>query len=76
MDNRLKRKNIRIEDIESDLESLVKAVEKFNIKSIAMPALGCGLGGLDWQDVQPLIEKAFIQMPATEIFLFNPYNNR
>ena len=29
------------------------------IKSIAIPALGCGLGGLRWQDVRPMLIKAF-----------------
>lgn len=28
------------------------------LESIAVPALGCGLGGLDWNEVRPLIEKA------------------
>ena len=27
--------------------------------SLAIPPLGCGCGGLDWKDVQPLIEKHF-----------------
>jgi hypothetical protein len=26
-----------------------------------MPKLGCGLGGLDWLSVQPLIENYFVQ---------------
>ncbi len=25
---------------------------------IAMPRIGCGLGGLDWSDVRPIIERA------------------
>lgn len=42
------------------LEGLAKlktAIEKYNIKSIAMPKLGCGLGGLDWNIVYSEITK-------------------
>jgi O-acetyl-ADP-ribose deacetylase (regulator of RNase III) len=62
----------RIEDIESGLRSLVEVVERYEIKSIAMPALGCGLGGLDWNDVKPLIEKAFVHLSNVEVLLFLP----
>jgi O-acetyl-ADP-ribose deacetylase (regulator of RNase III) len=62
----------RIEDIESGLRSLVEAVERYEIKSLAMPALGCGLGGLDWNDVKPLIEKAFVHLSNVEVLLFLP----
>lgn len=62
----------KIEYIESGLQSLTEAVEQYEIKSIAMPALGCGLGGLDWNDVKPLIEKAFVDLPKVEVLLFNP----
>ncbi|MFK9903131.1 macro domain-containing protein, partial [Klebsiella pneumoniae] len=48
----------RIEDIVSGLEDLVRVVENYNIRSIAIPPLGSGLGGLEWQDVKPLIESA------------------
>ncbi|MBI1856354.1 MAG: macro domain-containing protein [Chloroflexi bacterium] len=43
-----------IEDGLSDLRRLIPALW---IKSLALPALGCGLGGLPWKDVRPLIEK-------------------
>ena len=62
----------RIEDIESGLQSLVEAIERVRIKSIAMPALGCGLGGLDYAEVKPLIERAFVNLPNVDIFLFVP----
>lgn len=39
------------------LEKLKTAIEKYNIKSIAMPKLGCGLGGLDWNIVYSEITK-------------------
>lgn len=66
------REKSRIEDIESGLQSLAEAINFYEIKSIAMPALGCGLGGLDYQDVKPLIEKAFLSLPNVEVVLFLP----
>ena len=48
----------KIEDIESGLEALVSEVRDRGIASIAIPPLGCGLGGLDWDDVRPRIEAA------------------
>ena len=66
------REQSRIEDIESGLQSLVEAIKENEIKSIAMPALGCGLGGLDYAEVKPLIERAFVNLPNVDIFLFVP----
>lgn len=66
------REKSRIEDIESGLQSLVETINFYEIKSIAMPALGCGLGGLDYQDVKPLIEKAFLSLPNVEVLFFLP----
>jgi O-acetyl-ADP-ribose deacetylase (regulator of RNase III) len=43
--------------INQGLQALKTNYQVWNITSLAMPALGCGLGGLDWQDVRPLIEK-------------------
>ena len=43
--------------IEDGLSDLVRLISTRQIKSLALPALGCGLGGLPWRDVQPLIEK-------------------
>lgn len=43
--------------IQEGLAALVKFLERHpEISSIAVPALGCGYGGLDWKDVRPLIE--------------------
>ena len=38
----------KIEYVESGLKDLAKVIEERRIKSIAMPPLGCGNGGLDW----------------------------
>jgi len=62
----------KIEDIESGLQALVEEVRKLKIHSIAVPPLGCGLGGLDWKQVQPMIEKAFDALPQVQVFIYEP----
>jgi O-acetyl-ADP-ribose deacetylase (regulator of RNase III) len=47
----------KIEWIDTGLQSLATIIINREIKSIAIPRLGCGLGGLDWQQVKLLIEK-------------------
>ena len=49
------RENSRLEDIEGGLDWLQHNFQAQGIQSLAMPALGCGLGGLDWKDVGPLM---------------------
>lgn len=66
------RSRSRIRDIDQGLDSLVGVVQKYDITSIAIPALGCGNGGLDWAEVKPLIEKAFSALPDVEVILFPP----
>ncbi len=62
----------RMEDIESGLQDLVKVIEERNIKSIALPPLGCGVGGLDWNEVRTRIENALSQVSDVEIIVFEP----
>ena len=52
------RRNSRLEWIELGLKDLVRTIEKERIRSIAIPPLGCGNGGLDWSEVRPLIQAA------------------
>lgn len=62
----------RIEDIKSGLEDLVRVIREKNIKSIAIPPLGSGLGGLNWAEVRPLIEKALRGFNNLEVIVFEP----
>lgn len=57
--------------IEDGLSDLKRLVSTLRIRSLALPALGCGLGGLDWKIVRPLIEAAFANSPAT-VRLYEP----
>lgn len=63
------RDKSRIEDIESGLLSLRDAIIRFKIQSIAIPKIGCGLGGLNWSDVKPLIE-AYLHNIDCEIEIY------
>ena len=62
----------RIEDIESGLKALADEVRKRKIRSLAVPPLGCGLGGLDWNIVRSMIEKTFEVLPDVQVILFEP----
>ena len=66
------RANSRYEDIESGLQALVTDIRRLRIRSIAMPPLGCGLGGLDWNKVRPMIERAFAPLADVRLLLFAP----
>ena len=62
--------------IDAGLGDLAKQVQARGIQSIAVPALGCGLGGLDWDEVRPLIVKAALLMPEVQVTLFEPGESR
>jgi O-acetyl-ADP-ribose deacetylase (regulator of RNase III) len=62
----------RMQDIESGLVALIEEIRERNIRSIAVPPLGCGLGGLNWEEVRPRIEAAFAGLPDVRVFLYEP----
>ena len=64
------RGNSRMEDIESGLKALVDAIRQYNIRSIAIPPLGSGLGGLDWSEVKPRIEAALQLLTDVHVLLY------
>ena len=67
------RSKSKIEFIEDGLKDFVAVLEYYNIKSVTLPPLGCGNGGLDWNDVRPLIENALAEASLTRnIFIFGP----
>lgn len=62
----------RLVDIETGLQDLAKQISNFGIKSIAIPPIGCGLGGLPWPEVKPLIIKYLGSIENLEVRLFEP----
>ena len=51
------RNRSRLSDVESGLTALANQIREREISSIAIPALGCGHGGLEWKKVRSLIEQ-------------------
>jgi O-acetyl-ADP-ribose deacetylase (regulator of RNase III) len=66
------KNNSKIEDIQIGLIALTEEVQQLNITSIAIPALGCGNGGLNWTEVKSLIESAFSKLPDVRVIIFDP----
>lgn len=66
------REPSRIVDVEAGLAALVATVKELRIRSVAVPALGCGLGGLPWNDVRSRIEAAFVPLADVRVLLYGP----
>jgi O-acetyl-ADP-ribose deacetylase (regulator of RNase III) len=64
--------NSRIEDVETGLDDLIGQIRRLNIRSIAIPPLGAGLGGLPWPDVRLRIQTSFAELPDVRVLLFEP----
>jgi O-acetyl-ADP-ribose deacetylase (regulator of RNase III) len=62
----------RIEDIEAGLVALVNEIRSRDIQSIAIPPLGSGLGGLEWSNVRPRIERVLRELPNIRVVVFEP----
>ena len=62
----------RIEYVETGLQSLRAEIEKHGIKSVAVPPLGCGLGGLNWRDVRGKIVESLGALTDVRVVVFEP----
>jgi len=62
----------RLEDIEAGLEDLADVIQRYDIRSIAIPPLGSGLGGLEWGEVRPRIEKALEPLTHVRVVVYEP----
>ena len=49
----------KLEWIESGFINLKEQYQPWNLQSVAMPKVGCGLGGLEWVEVKSLLETHF-----------------
>jgi O-acetyl-ADP-ribose deacetylase (regulator of RNase III) len=66
------RSRSRLTDIDAGLEDLRRVLTELQIESVALPPLGCGLGGLRWADVRPRIEGALGTLPVG-VLVYEPH---
>ena len=58
--------------IEHGLDSLIEVIQRLQIRSVAMPPLGSGNGGLQWSVVKPLILEKIAVLPKVEFIIYEP----
>ena len=66
------RADSQIDYIRAGLQDLVRVIGEHRIKSIAIPPLGAGNGGLDWTKVRPLVEAALAPIDGLRVEIFDP----
>lgn len=58
--------------VQEGLQDLRRVLSEKGIRSIALPSLGCGNGGLNWAEVRPLIEHELSDLPGVEVWVYEP----
>lgn len=66
------RQPSKLEWIDAGLKDLRQVMADKQIRSIALPPLGTGNGGLDWSLVRPLIERELQALPNVRVVVFEP----
>lgn len=66
------RVNTRLEWVKEGLHDLVRVIKQEKIRSIAVPPLGCGNGGLEWAVVRPLIVDALEGVEGLDAIVYEP----
>src|SRR5262249_16847986 len=54
------------------LKDLVRVIRENDIRSVALPPLGCGNGRLEWEQVRHEIESALAELTDVEILVYAP----
>lgn len=66
------RAKSRMEWITEGLADLRRFIEQNSVRSIAIPPLGAGNGGLDWAEVKPQVEQALGDLNEVEVVVYEP----
>lgn len=66
----------KLKDIEEGFDDLLIQLAKYNIKSVAIPPLGSGLGGLDWKQVKTIISAKTINHDGIDFVVYEPLETK
>lgn len=66
------RNGSRLDDVQAGLVDLARLIPSLGLRSIAIPPLGAGNGGLDWSKVKPVIVEALAPFTDVDVHLWNP----
>ena len=66
------RARSKLEYISEGLDALVSDIRKYRIKSIALPPLGCGNGGLDWKVIRPMMVERLSDLEDVSVSIYEP----
>jgi O-acetyl-ADP-ribose deacetylase (regulator of RNase III) len=62
----------KMQDIIDGLKAFKEDLIHLKIKSVSLPPLGCGNGGLNWSEVKPLIVSALADLHDLDIYIYEP----
>ena len=57
------------------LQELAQEITRLNIKSLALPRIATGVGGLDWAEIKPLIESHLGSL-SIPIYVYETYQKQ
>lgn len=64
-------------ELVAGLKSLTAFCDAYSVQHIAVPALGCGIGGFEFDRLTTLVEEAFEpQSKYIDVMLYKPFNFR
>lgn len=66
------RAKSKMEFIDTGLDDFIAQILKLKIKSVVMPPLGCGNGGLDWSEVKALLTDKLTPIEGVDFIVFAP----
>ena len=69
------RGKARMVDLEMGLDDLVRVIRDKEIRSIAVPPLGAGLGGLEWSEVRSRINRYLADLEGVRVVVFEPHSD-
>jgi len=64
-----------LEAVEEAIEKMLSIASTLKVNKIALPKIGAGLGGLDWNEVKIVIEKAAANYPEVDLFVVENFRD-